>query len=346
MIQITPMAPCKLGPVDAITLQNQHNMSVTILSLGCTIQRLCVPDVGGKQRDVVLGYDTAQDYLDHDGYFGAAIGRNGNRIAGAKFTLNGKTYNLSANDGPNQLHGGLVGFDKKIWMYAVDEPRNRVVFSTGLTDGEEGFPGNMEVKITYILGEDNSLRIDYEAISDADTVANFTNHSYFNLDGHGSGTVLEHELSLTAETYTPADAQTMPTGEIAPVAGTCMDFRTAKTIGRDFADPALANWEGYDHNFCLPGRGLREIGKLCSRESGICMYVKTTLEGVQLYTGCGLTARVGKDGKTYVRYGGLCLETQHYPDAPNQPNFPSSILHKGELCQETTVYRFGVEGRA
>lgn len=346
MIQITPQAPCKLGPVDAITLSNQHNMSVTILSLGCTIQRLCVPDVGGKQRDVCLGYDTPQDYLDHDGYFGAAIGRNGNRIANAQFALNGKTYNLTVNDGPNQLHGGLTGFDKKIWLYAIDEPKNRVVFSTGLADGEEGFPGNMEVKITYILGEDNSLRIDYEAVSDADTVANFTNHTYFNLTGHGSGDILNHELQLSADCYTPANEQTMPTGEIIPVNGTCMDFRKSKAIGRDLADPALANWNGYDHNFCLPGRGLRQVGRLYSPDSGIAMYIETTLEGIQLYTGCGLTHRVAKDGKVYERCGGLCLETQHYPDAPNQPTFPSSILRKGDVCQETTVYRFGVEGRA
>lgn len=340
MLTIQKASPCSKGNVVSITLENSQHMRVTLLSYGATIQSILVPDQSGKLTDVVLGYDTAAEYEQNNGYLGAAIGRNGNRIANAAFCLNAQHYSLTANEGKNQLHGGLCGFDKKLWSYSCKQ--DSVTFSTVLADGEEGFPGRMEVSITYTLDEENGLHIDYRAISDADTVANFTNHAYFNLNGHDSGDILGHQLRLDASAYTPADEHTMPTGEIASVAGSCMDFRTAKPIGRELDAPLLAAFGGYDHNFCLNGSGLRRVAEAAGDRSGIVMQVETTLEGVQLYTGNGLTDRTGKQGAHYTRYGGFCLETQHYPDAINQPAFPSPILRQGEALHETTIYRFCV----
>ena len=340
MLTIQKLAPCSKGSVAAITLENVNHMRVTLLSYGATIQSIVVPDANGVPTDVLLGYDTPAQYEQNDGYFGASIGRNGNRIADAAFVLNGIRYALTANEGPNQLHGGHTGFDKKLWSYSCRE--NSVEFTTVLADGEEGFPGRLEVSITFTLDDENGLHIDYRAVCDADTVANFTNHSYFNLNGHGSGDILHHTLQLQADAYTPADAHTMPTGEIAPVAGTCMDFRTAKPIGQDIHDAALAPFRGYDTNFCLSGHGLRKAAEARGDKRGIVMEVLTTLEGVQLYTGNFVTDRTGKGGAQYTQYGGFCLETQHYPDAINQPSFPSPVLRRGEQLHETTIYRFSV----
>lgn len=339
MLTIQKLAPCSRGSVACITLENDNHMQVRLLSYGATIQSILVPDSTGALTDVVLGYDTAAEYERNNGYLGAAIGRNGNRIANAAFTLGGQRYTLTANEGENQLHGGLCGLDKKIWSYTCRSDRS-VTFTTELADGEEGFPGTLAISITYTLDDENGLHIDYRAHCDADTVANFTNHAYFNLNGHGSGDILCHRLRLAASAYTPADEHTMPTGEIAPVDGTCMDFRTAKPIGRDLSHPLLAHFGGYDHNFCLDGQGLRLVGEAEGDRSGIVMQVLTTLEGVQLYTGNGLSARVGKSGAQYAPHGGFCLETQHYPDAINQPAFPSPILRQGETLHETTIYRF------
>lgn len=339
MLTIQKLAPCSKGSVVCITLENENHMQVRLLSYGATIQSIIVPDKTGHLTDVVLGYDTAAEYEQNNGYLGAAIGRNGNRIAKAAFTLGGQRYTLTANEGANQLHGGLCGFDKKIWSYTCRSDRS-VEFSTVLADGEEGFPGNLTVSITYTLDDENALQIDYRAHCDADTVANFTNHAYFNLNGHDSGDILGHKLRLAASAYTPADEHTMPTGEILSVSGTCMDFRTAKTIGRDLADPMLAGFGGYDHNLCLDGRGLRTVGEAEGECSGIVMQMQTTLEGVQLYTGNGLSARTGKHGAHYAPHGGFCLETQHYPDAINQPAFPSPVLCQGQALHETTIYRF------
>ena len=340
MLTIQKLPLCSKGAPVAITLENRSHMRVTLLSYGATLQSIVVPDQNGVPTDVLLGYETVKEYEENDGYLGACIGRNGNRIAGAAFTLNGQRFRLTANEGKNQLHGGLCGFDKKLWNYTCRE--NSVEFTAVLADGEEGYPGRLDVSITFTLTDDNALRIDYRAVSSADTVANFTNHAYFNLNGQGSGDVLGHLLQLNASAYTPADAATLPTGEIVPVDGTCMDFRTAKPIGRDIHDAALASFRGYDTNLCLDGCGLRKIGQAEGDQTGIVMDVETTLEGVQLYTGNFISDRAGKNGARYASYGGFCLETQHYPDAINQPAFPSPVLRQGEQLHETTIYRFRV----
>lgn len=341
MLTIQRLPLCSRGAVVSVTLENANHMRVTLLSYGATIQSICVPDRDGALTDVLLGYDSVREYEENDGYLGACIGRCANRIAGACFTLNGQRFPLTANAGEHQLHGGLCGLDKKLWSYTCRE--NSVVFTTVLADGEEGFPGRLDVCVVYTLTDDNALRIDYHAVSDADTIANFTNHAYFNLNGQGSGDVLGHTLQLRASAYTPAGAHTLPTGRIEPVDGTCMDFRAGKPIGRDIHDAALAPFRGYDTNLCLDGEGLRMVGQAVGDRSGIVMEVETTLEGVQLYTANGLSDRAGKRGAHYAPYSGFCLETQHYPDAINQPAFPSPVLRRGERLHETTVYRFRVQ---
>lgn len=340
MLTIQKLPLCSKGAPVAITLENSNHMRVTLLSYGATIQSIVVPGRNGVLTDVLLGYETVKEYEENDGYLGACIGRNGNRIAGAAFTLNGQRFHLTANEGKNQLHGGLCGFDKRLWNYNCRE--NNVEFTTVLADGEEGYPGRLDVSITFTLTDDNALHIDYRAVSSADTVANFTNHAYFNLNGQGSGDVLGHLLQLNASAYTPADAATLPTGEIAPVDGTCMDFRAPKTIGSGIHDPLLKPFGSYDNNFCLDGSGLRKVAEAAGDKSGIVMDVETTLEGVQLYTANFLSDRTGKGGAHYGPFGGFCLETQHYPDAINQPAFPSPVLRRGEQLHETTIYRFGV----
>ena len=340
MLTIQKLPLCAKGAPVAITLENRSHMRVTLLSYGATLQSIVVPDQNGVPTDVLLGYETVKEYEENDGYLGACIGRNGNRIAGAAFTLNGQRFGLTANEGKNQLHGGLCGFDKKLWNYTCRE--NSVEFTAVLADGEEGYPGRLDVSITFTLTDDNALRIDYRAVSSGDTVANFTNHAYFNLNGHGCGDILGHTLQLQASAFTPADEHTMPTGEITPVDGTCMDFRAPKTIGSGIHDPLLKPFGGYDNNFCLDGSGLRKVAEAAGDKSGIVMDVETTLEGVQLYTANFLSDRTGKGGAHYGPFGGFCLETQHYPDAINQPAFPSPVLRRGEQLHETTIYRFGV----
>ena len=338
MITIGTFGMNRKGAVSEIILENAAGMRVHLLSYGATIRRILVPDASGKLTDVALGYETAAEYETNDGYLGAAIGRNGNRIRGAAYRWDGRTVRLTANEGANQLHGGFQGLDKKLWNFTCTG--DRVEFRTTLADGEEGFPGEMEVTVTYRLDEDNGLRIDYDAWSTEDTVANFTNHTYFNLNGQDSGSALNHLVQLQASRFTPGDAEILPTGEIAPVEGTCMDFRTAKPLGRDIRDPMLSGTGGYDTNLCLDGEGLRLVGRVRGDRSGIAMEIYTTLEGIQLYSGNSLTERRGKDGAVYAPYAGFCLETQHYPNAVNEPGFPSPMLRAGEPCHETTIYRF------
>lgn len=323
------------GPeAEAITLKNDV-LSVTLLSYGATIHSILYRDRDGKVRDLCLGYDDLDGYRKNNGYFGAAIGRNGNRIGGARFTLNGKEYVLTANERGNQLHGGFHGLNEKLWPYETEG--ESVTFRTELKDGEEGYPGNLQIAIRYSL-EGSALKIGYSALSDADTLCNLTNHCYFNLNGQGS--ILDHDLQLESDCYTEVDNELIPTGNLIPVEGSCMDFRTARVIGKDIHDPSLARPKGYDHNFCLRGDGLRRVATLHSGESGIFMDVETTLPGVQVYAGCCISPRTGKNGAQYEQYGAVCLETQNWPDAIHHENFPDAVLPAGKPYETVTVYRF------
>lgn len=309
---------------------NNGRLACTILPFGATLQSLRVPDREGVLRDVVLGYDRLSDYQERDGYLGATVGRCANRIGGASFRLNGRDYPLCANDGPNHLHGGGVGFSHRLWTLE-EATAERAVFSLFSPDGEEGYPGTLRVKLSYAL-ENMSLRIRYEAVSDADTLCSLTNHSYFNLRGYGS--VAEQELMIFADSYTPVDAALIPTGEIAPVASTALDFRALRPIGGE-----------YDHNFALRGEAgkLRPAARARCKESGITMALSTTMPGLQLYTAGALTERPGKGGCVYEAGAGFCLETQFFPDSPHQPAFPSPVLRAGERYEHETVFEFGTE---
>ena len=327
------------APVTAFRLTNKQGASAVILDYGCTVQSLCVPNAHGGTTDVVLGYDTVAEYEENSGYLGAAIGRIGNRIGKSEFTLNGKTYHLAHNDGENHLHGGLRGFDKYIWD--AQEQGDTLVFTRVSPDGEEGYPGNLSVKISYTLTDENELKIVYDADTDADTIVNLTNHSYFNLNGRGS--VLQHVLQVFAQQITENDAACLPTGKFLPVAGTPFDFTTPKEIGRDIEadDVQLRNGGGYDHNFVLSDEGAhKRVAVLVGNESGIRLSAFTTLPGVQVYSANSLTDRKGKGGVPLVRRGALCLETQVFPNAMACPGFPSPVLRKGEHYHTETVYRF------
>ena len=316
---------CAAGTVDAYTLKNSNGTYATILTLGGIIQKF-VKD----GTDICLGYDTLEEYLAGRAYFGALIGRVGNRIGNSRFTLNGKEYQLAANNGKNNIHGGLEGFDKKIWKADVQD--NALVLSYFSADGEEGFPGNLEVTVTYTLGEDDSLRIDYQAVPDQDTLVNMTNHSYFNLNGGGS--ILEHTLWLDSEGYTAPDSENIPTGEIAPLADTPMDFRAPKALGADLLDMPE---KCYDHNFCLNGSGLRKTAEL--KGAKMTMEMETTEAGVQIYCANLRKPMKAKYGQEYVDYCFVCLEAQGYPDAIHHENFPSVVVKAGETYRQTTIYR-------
>jgi aldose 1-epimerase len=335
--------------VTAYCLENAGGLRAVILDYGCIVQSLqvqslCSPYAAGAPVDVVFGYDTVTEYEDGDGYPGAVIGRVANRIGGAGFTLNGKTYRLAENDGKNHLHGGLKGFDKFIWE--AEEQGNTLVLTRVSPDGEENYPGALTVRVAYSLTDDNALRVVYDAESDADTVVNTTNHSYFNLNGRGS--VLGHCLQVFAEEYTESDSHCLTTGKVLKTAGTPYDFRESKQIGRDInaPDDQLVSAGGYDHNFVLEGSwsretaALRKAAVLRSAESGISMTVLTTEPGVQVYTANNLTRRKGKNGMFFGRHDAICLETQIWPNATSFPHFPSPVLKKGERYHSETVYRF------
>lgn len=325
MITKEPFGTCAAGTVDAYTLKNSSGTYATILTLGGTIQKFVKDGI-----DICLGYDTLEEYVNGKGYFGAIIGRVGNRIGNARFTLNGKEYTLCPNNGRHNIHGGAVGFDKKIWN--ADVQGDSLVLSCFSPDGEEGFPGNLQVEVTYTLGEDDSLRIDYKATPDQDTLVNMTNHAYFNLNGGGS--VLEHTLWLDSEGYTAPDGDNIPTGEIAPLANTPMDFRAPKALGAEILDmPAKC----YDHNFCLNGSGLRRTAEL--KGENLTMEMETTEPGVQIYCANLASPKAGKAGAQYQGYCFVCLEAQGYPDAINHENFPSVVVKAGEAYRQTTVYR-------
>jgi aldose 1-epimerase len=334
------------------TLRTSAGWQADISNFGGVVARLLVPDRAGRLADVVLGFDTAAKYAGHSAYFGSLIGRFGNRIAGGRFALDDKSYALATNNFPGgvpcHLHGGPGGFHQVLWAAepstAGGQPALRLSYLS--PDGEEGYPGNLAVTVTYTLTQAGELRIDYEATTDRATPLNLTHHGYFNLQGEGNGDILGHELTLAAARFTPVTAGLVPTGTIAPVAGTPLDFRTAKTIGEriNVADEQLARAAGYDHNYVLDaGEAAAPVlaATVDERSSGRRMEVLTTEPGVQFYSGNFLDGTlVGKSGHAYQQRTGFCLETQHFPDSPNQPSFPNTILRPGTVWRSTTIFRF------
>ena len=334
--------------VDLYTLTNSKGMEVKISTYGGAVVSLKVPDKSGKVADIVLGFDSLDGYQAPNPYFGAIIGRYGNRIAKGEFKLNGATFKLAVNDGANHLHGGLRGFDKILWrgreMHSPDGVRLDLTYMS--KDGEEGYPGELNTTVSYtVAGEKNELRIDYEAVTTKDTVLNLTNHSYFNLAGQGEGDILNHSVTILADRFTPVDKGLIPTGELKSVDGTPFDFRTPRTIGEriDAKDPQLVYGKGYDHNFVLNkiGGDLELVARATEPTTGRSMQVLTTEPGMQFYTGNFLDGTItGKNQKVYGRRAAFCMETQHFPNSPNQPSFPSTTLKPVQRYRSTTVYRF------
>jgi aldose 1-epimerase len=336
--------------IELYTLTNAHDVQIRITNYGGIVTQLLVPDRNGDMADVVLGYDSLSAYLEDSPYFGAIVGRYGNRIARGRFVLDGVEYSLATNNGDNHLHGGLKGFDKVVWEaepYA-DEGKTGLRLTYVSEDGEEGYPGRLSATVTYSLTNENELVIEYSAESDQPTVVNLTHHSYFNLAGHDSGDILGHELAVAASRFTPVDAGLIPTGELRPVAGSPMDFRESITIGSriEAADEQLQFGGGYDHNFVLDDHdgSLRIAARVYEPNSGRVMEVYTTEPGIQFYSGNFLDgSNVGKGGTPYEHRSGFCLETQHFPDSPNQPHFPSTVLRPGARYESRTIYRFSVQ---
>jgi len=335
--------------VSLYTLTNPHGMEVQITNYGGIIVSLKVPDRTGALGDVVLGYDSLAEYVRNSPYFGAIVGRYGNRIARGRFTIDGTTYRLATNNGPNALHGGLKGFDKVVWHAAPFQHDSEVgvVLTHVSPDGDQGYPGTLDATVTYTLLPANALQVDYAATTDKPTPINLTQHSYFNLAGAGNGDILHTVLTINADRYTPIDSTLIPTGQLAPVAGTPFDFRTPISIGARINDrnQQLKNAGGYDHNFVLnrTGTGLALAARAVDSTSGRELTVSTTQPGVQFYTGNFLDGTItGKGGHVYQRRYAFCLETQHFPDSPNHPNFPSAILRPGEKYQTRTVFAFSV----
>lgn len=351
------------APVEIYTLTNAHGVELKAMTYGCIITSIRTPDRNGKFADIVLGYDTLDGYLKDSPYFGAVVGRYGNRIAKGQFTLDGKTYKLATNNGPNHLHGGNRGFDKVVWHAAPKTGANGVgvVFTRTSPDGEEGYPGNLQATVTYTLTDNNELNVEYVATTDKATPINLTQHSYFNLAAD-DGDILGHQLTLDADRFTPVDDTLIPTGELASVAGTPFDFRKPTAIGAriDADNQQLKNGKGYDHNWVLSGppaqaaqaaaaerggdggRVVRHAARVVEPKTGRTLDVATTEPGVQFYSGNFLDGTIkGKGGRVYKHRSGFCLETQHYPDSPNHPNFPSTILQPGQTYFSRTVFTFG-----
>lgn len=327
--------------VQLFTLKNQNGMEVSITNYGGIVTSVKVPDQDGNIENVVLGFDDLEQYKSGHPFFGAIAGRYANRIANGRFELNGEEYELATNNGENHLHGGVEGFDKKFWEAELHEDENSVTLSYLSLDGEEGYPGNLEVDVTYALTEENELKIDYHATTNKSTVVNLTNHSYFNLSGNPSQKILDHLLTIHADRYTPVDEGLIPTGELRPVEGTPFDFTSAETVGAriDSIPP------GYDHNYVLnnPDSGVRKIATVEYEESGRIMEVYTDQPGVQLYTGNFLDGTLNdRQGNPIEQYAALCLETQTFPDSPNKPDFPSPVLNPNEVYETTTIYQFKV----
>ncbi len=332
--------------IEEYTLRNAAGMEVKIITFGGILTSIRVPDRLGRFANVALGFDSLAEYEGEHPYFGAITGRYANRIGGGKFELDGSEYRLFRNDGGNSLHGGGIGFDKRVW--AATATGGALELSYRSPDGEEGYPGNLDARVRYSLDASNGLRIEYAATTDAPTVLNLTNHSYFNLMGEGEGAIYDHILTLNADAFTPTDAEQIPTGEIASVAGTPFDFRAAKTIGsgQRSAHPQILAAKGYDHNFVLNRAGLAAdepglAARVYEPVSGRVMEVWTTEPGIQFYAGNFLDATlVGASGRLYRQSDGFALETQHFPDSPNKPHFPSTVLRPGERFESTTIYRF------
>lgn len=330
--------------IDQYVLTNGRGMKASVITYGAILTELTAPDRNGKWDDVVLGCDNLQGYLKGHPYFGAVCGRVANRIAKGKFTLDGKEYTLAVNNGPNALHGGLKGFDKAVWKeigVATRLGQSSVTLSYRSPDGEEGYAGNLTVTLTYTLGSDNSLRIDYTATTDKPTPLNLTNHTYFNLAGAQAKDILDHEIMFNADRYTPTDDTLIPTGELRAVQGTPLDFTQPQRIGARI-DQLKPNPGGYDNNFVLRnGAGLKLAARATEPTTGRVLEMHTTEPGVQFYTGNFLDGKViGKSGVAHGKHAAFCLEAQHFPDSVNHPNFPSTILKPGETYRQTTVYKF------
>lgn len=322
----------------AFQIKNESGAYVTVLNRGGTIQSLCVPDKTGVLRDVVLGFDSVEEYENDPEYLGVLVGRVANRIKDGIFSLNGKEYHLAQMEFGNCIHGGIDGFSFRIWDHRIEE--DRLILSLHSPDGDEGFPGNLDIEVIYSFDARNRLKLSYHAVSDADTLVNLTNHVYFNLSGGGD--ILDHILHIKADAFTAADAQFLPTGEIVPVVGTPFDFREPKAIGTDIdaENPHIRYGLGYDHNFCLTAE--KDCVFTYSPKTSISLHLSTDLPGLQLYTGNMLPARQGKNGSLMPVRAGFCLETQFYPDAPHHANFPSVVLKKGEEWKHYAEFTFGI----
>lgn len=335
--------------VYSYTLKNKNGMAMTLIDLGATLTGLLVPDREGNLLDVVLGYDTPQEYVDNGCFFSAVIGRCCNRTDKGRFVINGKTYQLAINDNENNLHSAFNFYHaRKWWVKETDETKNSITFELFSPDGDQGYPGNFRVSLTYTLTEDNEIVLHYQGESDADTVANLTNHAYFNLNGHDSGRIEDHILKIYAENYTPVrDYQSIPTGEIAPVAGTPLDFTQAKPVGRDIeADfDQLKMAKGFDHNFALSAVSgeKKKMAEAYSEKTGIFLEAYTDMCGMQFYAGNCIDEHPGKGGAHYGLRTGFCLEAHHYPNAINQEGFESPLLKAGEKYDTTTSYKFSVK---
>ncbi len=328
--------------VQLYTLRNTHGMEATVTDFGGHLVTLKTADRDGNFDDVVLGFDDLGGYLRKNPYFGALVGRYANRIANGEFTLNGRTYHLARNNGENALHGGIEGFDKRVWdSREISGPALQLTYIS--KDGEEGYPGTLTATVTYTLTDENELKIDYRATTDKPTVLNLTNHSYFDLSGQFAGEILQHKVTINADRFTPINQHLIPTGELCDVAGTPFDFRQPKFIADDIDDDdeQLKLALGYDHNFVLNGSGLRLAARVLDPQSGRVLEVLTTQPGMQFYTGNHLDGTVtGKSSVVYKFRYGFCCETQHFPDSPNQPGFPSTKLDPGQEFRAQTIFRF------
>ena len=342
MITTSAFGQTKNGEsVTKYCISSESGISFSVIDYGCTVTELTVPDRNGVLVDVCLGYDTLAEYEENDGFLGAIVGRCANRIQNGAFELDGVRYELALNDGPNHLHGGVRGFDKYTWAAAVDG--DKLILTRVSRDGEEGYPGNLDVKVTYALPRNNIMSISYEAQSDADTIVNLTNHTYYNLNGHNNGTILNHKLQVFADEITENDAFCLPTGVISSVHGSPFDFLYPKAIDEDIGKGhiQLEFGRGYDHNWVLSDRtGLKKAARLLSPQSGITLDIETTTPGIQVYTANTLSERSGKGRARYARHSGICLETQFFPNALACSGFPSPVLQKGEIYKSATNYCF------